>query len=274
MHFRGKGMFEETLGEIGRVLSSSWRVLAFIGVITPATLGGLGVFSSSASTGLFSGITTKASPDRSNIRNSLADLAAERYEAGGMLRTLRFVGVTMDPRDDRMVNPADRDKRDATMTLNLPFDMAVVMIAAEPINWTVDHGGARERARIGFEGAAPFAIKAPKGVMSGFRIGALGAHRIAYPIDPIRDTDRNIARLCQTLNIWGRHFDVDMARMEYILVANPTNLSISSTVNPIGGRIVASYGGSTLRSFCYGQQRTSRSNQIKKFYNPVTRRYE
>jgi hypothetical protein len=265
-------MIEETLGEISRTLASSWRVMAFLGILCPTAVGSAWNFGAFGNLGSdFTGLNTRTAPDRSNIRNSLADLSAERYEAGGMLRTLKFVGVSMDPLDDRLVNPADREKRDATMTLSVPYDTAVVIIAAEPMNWTVN--GARERARVGFEGAAPFAIKAPSGVMSGFRIGALGAPRIAYPIDPIRETDRNIARLCRTLQIWGNHFDVDMARMEYVLVANPTNLTISGTVNPVGGRIVASYGGSTLRSFCYGQQRTSRASMPKRIYNPVTGRY-
>ena len=221
------------------------------------------------------GIISKAQPEpRLTHMVKLADLSAEPYEAGGMLRRLRFVGVRFTNEiDDRMTSPAARKQRDLALELNMPRELGTVIISAEPVAWAVNNTGARERARIGFEGVAPFAIRAEPGTMSGFRIGAFGAARNAYPVDPVDETGANRKRFCDSLMLWGRHFSVEIDRMEYVLLTNPTSVSISDQTTMGGGRFGTHYGGSTLRTMCFGAPPTSRSNGSGRIYNRVTRQW-
>ncbi|MCA0422851.1 MAG: hypothetical protein LCH61_05935 [Proteobacteria bacterium] len=221
------------------------------------------------------GIVSKAMPEsRAAAAVKLADLSAERYEAGGTLRRLRFVGVQFTGGDDRMTNPADRKRQDLVLDLNLPKDLGVVFIAAEPINWSVNNRGSRERARIGFEGAAPFGIRTEQGAVSGFRIGAFGASRSAYPVDLVDETRANISRFCTAMQHWGNHFGVEFDRMEYVLLTNPTSVSVDADrANSVGGRVGAFYSGSTLRTFCFGPDRGSSGSRDRKIYNRVSRQW-
>lgn len=220
------------------------------------------------------GIVNKAMPEnRAAAAVKLADLSAERYEAGGTLRRLRFVGIQFNGGDDRMTNPADRKRSDLVLNLNMPKDLGVVFIAAEPINWTVNNRGARERARLGFEGAAPFGIRAEPGTIAGFRIGAFGASRNAYPIDPVDETRANLVRFCTAMQHWGDHFGVEFDRMEYVLLTNPTAVTLDAEGANGGGRVGAYYSGSTLRNLCFGPQRGSTSRSGRPIYNRVSRQW-
>ena len=223
------------------------------------------------------GIISRAQPDsRTEQMVKLADLAAERYEAGGMLRRLRFVGVrfTTDGAGDRMVSPAEREARRLALELNMPKELGTVIISSEPVAWAVNNTGARERARIGFEGVAPFAIKAESGTLSGFRIGAFGAGRNAYPVDPVDETRANLKRFCESLLLWGQHFSVEIDRMEYVLLTNPASVSITDMGATAGGRSGTHYSGSTLRTLCFGPQSSGRSNGGgRPIYNRVTRQW-
>lgn len=220
------------------------------------------------------GIVSKATPDsRAAQVVKLADLSAERYEAGGMLRRLRFVGVQFTNGDDRMTSPADRKRAELVLDLNMPKDLGLVMIAAEPINWSVNNRGSRERARIGFEGAAPFGIRAEPGMVSGFRIGAFGASRSAYPVDLVDETRANISQFCTAMHQWGNHFGVEFDRMEYVLVTNPTSITVNADATIGSGRIGAHYSGSTLRNICFGPQRGTSGSSGRKIYNRVTHKW-
>lgn len=222
------------------------------------------------------GIISRAQPDRRiDQMVKLADLSAERYEAGGMLRRLRFVGIRFitDGAGDRMVSPAEREARRLVLDLAMPKELGTVIISSEPVTWSVNNTGARERARIGFEGVAPFAIRAESGTVSGFRIGAFGSGRNAYPVDPVDETRANLRRFCESLMLWGQHFSVEIERMEYVLLTNPTSVSISDLNATAGGRTGTHYSGSTLRTLCFGPQQGRGNGGGRPIYNRVTRQW-
>ena len=300
-------MIGATIGEIFKVLLKTRRLLGLLLLIAPVSFaaapmpffrsfstpvpgnsgGGVSpIAPAPAATQGYayngSGMTAKARPEsREILRVLLANSAAEPYEAGGTLRRLRFIGVDFETSgaSDRMDSPADRKARDIAMSLALPRDLGLVIIAAEPIAWKVTYGGVKERARIGFEGAAPFAIDAPTGLMSAFRIGALGARRPAYPLEPAGETKGNLARFCTTLSRWAHHFSVtEWDRIEYVRLSNPGAVAINEDVRvTVAGRVASRYSGSTLRTLCFGPQRSTYSSGTSqttgRIWNPVTRRY-
>ena len=249
-------MIGATIGEVFKVLGRSWKLVSLIALMAPVSLAaipfqfyrngpsqnsGLQPIQTSPSAQNTApqqgyaagpgGMTAKAAPrdSRELLRVVLANKSAEPYEAGGTLRRLRFIGVDFDTSADnnRMQEPSERQAREIGMALAMPRDLGVVVIAAEPVAWKVGHGGSRERARIGFEGAAPFAIEAPNGVMSAFRIGALGGRRPGYPLEPVGETQGNLNRFCSVLSRWAHHFDViEWNRIEYVRLVNPAKVAI------------------------------------------------
>lgn len=220
------------------------------------------------------GIVSKAMPDsRVSQVVSLADLSAEPFEAQGTVRRLRFVGVQFRDGGDRMTSPADRKARPMVLDMNLPKEVGVVLVADEPIAWALNNRGARERARIGFEGVAPFTIRAEQGTVSGFRIGAFGSARSARPVELTDETPASLRLFCNALTVWGNHFAIDIDRMEYTLLTNPAALTLTAETSLPAGQSGIHYSGSTLRTLCFGPPRTGRTIQGKPIYNKVSRQW-
>lgn len=220
------------------------------------------------------GIVSKAMPDsRLSQIVSLADLSAEPFEARGTVRRLRFVGVQFRDSKDRMTNPADRKARPMVLDMNLPKDVAVVLVADEPIAWALNNRGARERARIGFEGIAPSTIRAEPGTVSGFRIGAFGSTHSARPVELTDETPASLKLFCDSMMVWGNHFAIDIHRMEYTLLSNPSSLTLTAESSLPAGQSGVHYSGSTLRTLCFGPPRTNRNTQGKPIYNRVSRQW-
>lgn len=299
-------MIGATIGEVLKVLGRSWKLVSLLALAAPMSLAAIPFQfyggKSGQGTGLQpmhpapavaaplqgyaagpGGMTAKAAPrdSREMLRVVLAGKSAEPFEAGGTLRRLRFIGIDFDTSGDsnRMLEPGGRQARDIGLSLALPRDLGVVVIAAEPVAWKVAHGGSKERARIGFEGAAPFTIDAPNGVMSAFRIGALGGRRPGYPLEPVGETQGNLNRFCSVLSRWAHHFDViEWNRIEYVRLVNPGRVAIGDDIGVTGsGRIASRYSGTTLRTMCFGPQRASTTSGTRattgRVWNPVTRQY-
>ena len=207
------------------------------------------------------GIVSNAMPgERYNAMINLRDLAAERYEAKGHVKKIFFVGV-QSASSPSMESPATRKPADKTLELSLAADSAVVVIATEPVRWTVSNHGARHRARVGFEGAAPMQFAGiDEGQLTGFRIGAFGARQFAVPVDPVAASPQLRQQLCAAVNLWSQHFGVDWANVGYTLVPDASVIRVGEISINSNGAPVTYQGGPTLRQLCYGSPRRSSYN--------------
>lgn len=162
----------------------------------------------------YSGITS--GPDYYSLQeleDKLSSFAAYRGEAKGAARTLQVLLVTFGSaqpaaKPASALTPVKLDTSEARET-------ALLIIADRPLLIDFDGKAPARRAMLGVEGVAPFDLRnAPKGVLSGFKIAAFGAHSVARPDQATSARDARI--LCGALKNWRTFYGVhsDAVRMD------------------------------------------------------------
>lgn len=151
-------------------------------------------------------------------------------QAAGWARHVQFLSISFSA---PQLGSGDSGKsKDGYRELDLnftqradgPTDDALVIIADQPIRWSIKADGLPERARVGFEG--PMAIDvtaAPPGVIAGYRIGAFGGGETALPITASRINDTS-GNFCRSILSWTKYFGVSPQDIQVFALTDPKHI--------------------------------------------------
>lgn len=123
---------------------------------------------------------------------------------------------------DSVFRPIDLD-------LTATGDTAVIAIATRPLLWRVATSETARTVRLGVEGAAPLDIAdAPKGLLAGYRIGALGVQDVAQPEHFRRE--QSYHRLCESIERWIAFYGHEERRRLVRITAftNPRSIKVNA----------------------------------------------
>ncbi len=137
---------------------------------------------------------------------------------------------------------------------------AVVIIADQPIRWTIVEPQAQSWGRIGFEGLAPFDVAAGRpGMLAGFRIAAFGAQntaRVFYPGQAPGRLDSNLGpsqrqrAFCGAARTWTEHFGIRFDQAHFALVVEPTRIAPEGRSIDSDGQFRETLTGHAIEKLC------------------------
>ena len=200
------------------------------------------LYKSSDHGGITSGPDTYALEE---LEDKVSSFAAYRGEAKGAARTLQVLLVTFESpqaaaTSASVLTPIKLDMTDARET-------AVVVVADRPL--LIEFGGKApaRRAVLGVEGIAPFDLKnAPKGVLSGFKIAAFGAHGVARPDQVTSAKDARI--FCGAIKNWRTFYGLSPGAVRMDAVAGATSFKVTDAGVTHDGKVQVDVPD--LGSFC------------------------
>lgn len=110
-------------------------------------------------------------------------------------------------------------------------DAAVLLVAEEPLIWSIRNASSDQRAKISVEGPAAFDVEnAPAGLLADFRTGAFGAARTTSPADYVAFADHErAARLCGALRRWAELYDTPLSKIGIWLIKNSSELKVQQS---------------------------------------------
>lgn len=175
------------------------------------------------------------------LEDKLTKLTAFRGEAKGAASSLQIVAVRFEG-----ANEAD-GFAPLNLDLSAARDTATIIIANRPARIKLTGEIPARRAILGLEGLAPFDIEnAPKGLLSGFRVAAFGAGRVALPDQIIDGADATA--FCDGVKRWRTYYDVPQAAVRLEVVRNPKSVIVSDFRASSDG--VPADGAPSLDTFC------------------------
>ncbi len=203
------------------------------------------------------GIVTGQDLDRPAQIARLRSMTARPEKTTGAATRVNFIAVAFEgkpqlsPSETASRHVVDRDGyRRMTLDLGRLPGEAVVVIADEPIRWTIS-GANSPWGLIGFEGLAPFDIVNGRAdLLAGYRIAAFGARETARAADPFYADERRRRAMCASVRAWTDHFGVAMAQSAFALVTNPTSVGSSDGGITSDGQPHGRWTGSAIQSHC------------------------
>lgn len=182
------------------------------------------------------------------LEDKLSSFAAYRGEARGAARALQVLLITFDgPQSSsgptKALTPVKLDMADAR-------ESAALIIADRPL--LIDFAGKApaRRAMLGVEGVAPFDLRnAPKGVLSGFKVAAFGASRVARPEQISSDKDARI--FCASIRNWLAFYGLASSAVRLDAAVNATSIRVTDTGVTHDGKAQADVPDFT--AFCRGK---------------------
>lgn len=161
------------------------------------------------------------------LEKKLERITAYAGKAKNSMTFLQVLVIDFDDAGDS--ENADSQFRPIDLDLTGTDDTAVIAIASRPLLWRVATSDAARSVRLGVEGAVPFDIAdAPKGLLSGFRIGAFGIHGVAQPEHFSRK--QHWDRLCESLERWIAFYGHEERRRMVRITAftNPRSIKVDA----------------------------------------------
>ncbi len=182
------------------------------------------------------------------LEDKLSSFAAYRGEAKGAARALQVLLITFDgpqsgPGPANALTPVKLDMADAR-------ESAALIIADRPL--LIDFAGKAptRRAMLGVEGVAPFDLRnAPKGVLSGFKIAAFGAARVARP-DQVNDA-KDARIFCAAIRNWLTFYGLAPGAVRLDTAVNATSIRITDAGVAHDGK--AQTDAPDFAAFCRGR---------------------
>jgi hypothetical protein len=158
------------------------------------------------------------------LEDKVSSFAAYRGEAKNAARTLQVLLVTFEGPQAAAAS--------ASALLPIKLDMsgaretAVVIVADRPLLIEFDGKAPTRRAMLGVEGIAPFDLRnAPKGVLSGFKIAAFGAHRVARPDQVSSAKDARI--FCGAIKNWRTFYGLALGAVRMDAATDATSFKVT-----------------------------------------------
>lgn len=160
----------------------------------------------------------------------LRDYTAFAGEAATVANSLEVIVVRIG--DGQSPPDAALPQRAGYRTISLDITGAhrtgVLLVADAPILWNVVASSPTQRARIGFEGAAPFDIaNGYPGLLAGFRVASFGAESTMQVRDALVTETGDVRRYCASLEMWAAHFGVQLGDVGVTFIDGPTSIRIS-----------------------------------------------
>lgn len=200
---------------------------------------------------------------RADVRARAAELraiSASPQAAANSAKQLTVVGLQFDHlRKLRLANENTSGGVDALaapyrVALNLSGTDgdAIVALSEQAIAWSiVPPPGNAPRAIFGIESRLfPEFEDPPKGVLAGFRTGATSYRAIAQPLQPLGETDGDIAKFCASVKEWADYFSLPLTKVNYLLVADATDLAFGGEGWTSDGRTLLELDNVALRQSC------------------------
>ena len=162
----------------------------------------------------------------------LRDMTAYSGEATTVARSLELVVVRLAEGATAPVDAGGMPQRTGYRSIGLDITglqrTGVLIMADAPILWNVSANAPAQRARLAFEGAAPFDIaNGYPGLLAGFRIASFGAVDTAQVADALSGESGDVRRYCAALTQWAQHFGLRLSDMSATFVENPTRIRVS-----------------------------------------------
>lgn len=194
--------------------------------------------------------------DRAEHIKRLRSFTARPEMAAGAATRVNFVIVTFTEKPEPNGKSGGRHVIDRDGYRRMTLDLAglprqaVVIIADEPIRWTVT-GANSTWGLIGFEGLAPFDIANGRpGMLAGYRIAAFGARDTASASSPLQADQRLRYSLCRSLQAWITHFGTAFSQTSFALITDPAKIGSSNGSVTTDGQAGVSWTGAAIESYC------------------------
>jgi len=186
------------------------------------------------------GMTTGDDPaELEAALNRLKSLAAYRGESVQHPPYLHIAFLDYD-QEDHNVGPELPGRVNGYRKIEVDLEFlkksTVVFMSEIPILYEFKNGNAKQRARVGFEGVGAVDVrKAHQGLISGVRIEAFGAERVARTkdLDAVYDSDPNRGyksaghrRACASIRAWAKAYGAKWEDIHLWKITNPVEISL------------------------------------------------
>ncbi|MEH3148047.1 MAG: hypothetical protein PGN34_22530 [Methylobacterium frigidaeris] len=187
-------------------------------------------------------IAWTAHPDRVSGSAAWLDLV-------GLVFTEPNPALAADAEPGSAADPGDY--RRLSLDLTAAPDRAAVVLADQPIAWTVRTLPPDRVGALGVEAGAAFSIRDGRpGLLGGFRSRAFGAPATAPVLDPSRYGPGTRRAFCDALRLWAGQYGLPLERLRYTLVENPTFLALEGERLRTDGISRGRVSGPRLAVFC------------------------
>ena len=163
--------------------------------------------------------------------NRLRELTAYDGEAKAVARTLEVVVVRFSKSERPDPSPSAPQRigyRDVRLDLTGADRTAALIIADAPVLWSVEPNARAPRAKLTFEGTAPFDVaNGFPAMLAGFRIESFAAHDTTRPQDALGDDTTGVGRYCRALTLWAKHFGLTLADTTATFIDSPSMIRVS-----------------------------------------------
>lgn len=175
---------------------------------------------------------------------ALKALLAPQGAVSGAAASLTFVVTTFDMRNRERIQQAQDVAKSAEAS-----QTAVNAALSAPLDLAIDYGDATRRALVLLSNdsvaidiaatnpasaigvlavetkAFPDVSKLKAGMLAGYKVEAAGSARTAQPIDLLDAEYTERAELCRSIKSWTRHFGLTSEKVDFVVFADPTQLS-------------------------------------------------
>jgi hypothetical protein len=183
-----------------------------------------------------------AHPDRVSGSAAWLDLV-------GLVFTAPNPALAADTEPGSAADPGDY--RRLSLDLTGAPDRAVVVLADQPVAWTVSTLPPDRVGAVGVESGAAFSVRDGRsGLLGGFRSRAFGAPATAPVLDPSRYGPGTRRAFCDAARLWAAQYGLPLERLRYTLVENPTFLALDGERLRTDGISRGRVSGQRLAVFC------------------------
>lgn len=198
--------------------------------------------------------TALTDEDWDMLRNRLRDLAAGAQEARNSAERLTITAIRFDRlRLERMDEWPEDIAKPYPVTLDLAGAnrWAGVILTDQSIAWQMAPPARIGRALLALEGRGypQFKGLAP-GVLAGFRLPGSLSSVLGSAVDLEEATPQQRRETCESIRQWSRHFGVDIERVRYQLIDDPTSITADGSGWRSDGRNRGWWEGGELRAVC------------------------
>lgn len=179
--------------------------------------------------------------------------------AAGAARSLHIVAVAFDAMKPRATGDATSPDasvypdgyRRMTLDMTRADREAVLVIADQPIRWTIAGQKAGDWPRVAFEGVAALDIDTaePRSI-AALRIAPFGASKVMRVAEPGDERSDATRQFCRAAVNWSEFFALPDATVRFTMLVDPTHLAVGRTKVTSDGRIERAMNQRQVAALC------------------------
>jgi hypothetical protein len=165
-----------------------------------------------------------------DLNRHLRRLSANSSEARGRTKGLHLI-IADFPEGTPPAGqtaPASRVKG-VTLDLAAIDTSAALIVARQPVVWTIANTSTAQRAKLAFDGPTAFWLEnAHVGLLAGYRISTFGADTVIDPTALVGTwSQEGEADFCEALESWSKFFGVGVDEIRIWHVRNATRIALT-----------------------------------------------